>query len=68
MPQQNPVRNVCGLFTTAGCDIMWSGGDVSLLKSKAFILEKQGRQCLAAICCLTKGEKEVIKAVGISTN
>ena len=68
MPQQNPVRNACGLFTTAGCDIISSGGDVSLLKSKASILEKQGRECLAAICCLTKGEKEEIKAVGISTN
>lgn len=27
MPQENPGSNACGLFTTAGCDIVSSGRD-----------------------------------------
>ena len=54
-PQQNPGTNACTLFTSAGSDILSSGGDVSMIDGTT--LEEQGWQKMAEMCCLEYGQK-----------
>ena len=42
-------------FTTAGSDVLSSGGDVSMIDGTT--LEEQGRQKMAEMCCLDYGKK-----------
>ena len=59
MPQQQPSRNICALFTLYGCYIVLSGVDVSIVYTWG--MEEHGKMSLVCNCIQYHDDGKVVK-------